>query len=155
MKIFIGYDHRGVEKAYKIMEFLLEIGYEVNTPFDNSSNDDDYPDISKVVCEKVRKTKGSKGILLCGTGIGMCMSANKEENIRAVLAQSEADAYFSRKHEDSNVLVLPAGYGDEKYKITQSLKLSTKIVETFLKTDFEAGRHLRRVKKLNEINKNV
>jgi len=151
MKIFIGFDHRGEKLAYKLMEELLEKGYEVNQPID-SEESDDYPDISRVVCAAVRKNKESKGILICGTGIGMCMSANKESSIRAVLAHNIADAYFARRHEDSNVLVLAAGYKDEKYEVKSIVK-AEEIVEAFLKTEFEGGRHERRVKKLNKIGK--
>jgi len=103
MKIFVGFDHRGTEKAYKLIEFLIDKGYDVNVPCDNQEGIVDYPDILKVVCEKVNKNKENRGILFCGTGIGMNMGANKINKIRAVLAQTEADAYFARRHEDSNI----------------------------------------------------
>ncbi len=150
-KIFIGYDHRGGKLAYKIMEELLNKGYEVNEPFENNSEADDYPDISRAVCEKVKKTKNSVGILICGTGIGMCMAANKEKGIRAVLTNSEADAYFSRRHENANVLVLAAGYSDGVYEVKSCSRRALRMVNMFLSTDFEGDRHIRRLKKLEEI----
>ena len=152
MKIFVGYDHRGTEKAYKLIEFLIDKGYDVNVPCDNQEGIVDYPDILKVVCEKVNKNKENRGILFCGTGIGMNMGANKINKIIAVLAQTEADAYFARRHEDSNILVFPAGYKDEKMEVKCPKNLD-KITEVFLTTDFEGGRHIKRVKKLNEIGK--
>lgn len=151
MRIFIGFDHRGEKLAYKLMEELLEKGYEVNQPVD-SEEADDYPDISSVVCASVKKNKGSKGILICGTGVGMCMAANKELAMRAVLAHNVADAYFARIHEDANILVLAAGYKDEKNEVKTPSK-PLEIVEAFLNTEFEGGRHERRVKKLNKIGK--
>ena len=152
MKIFIGFDHRGTEKAYKLIEFLIEKGYEVNVPCENKEEKVDYPDISQMVCSMVKKNKSNRGILFCGTGIGMVMASNKEEKIRSVLAQTEGDAYFSRRHEDANVLVFPAGYDDGKLSV-KSPKNINQITETFLKTEFEGGRHVERVKKLDNINK--
>ena len=150
MKVFIGYDHRGTNFAYKLIEWLEDKGYEINEPFDDGSPEDDYPDISKIVCEMVNKEKGSRGVLICGTGIGMCMAANKEKNIRAVFARNEIDAYFARKHEDANVLVLSAGYKDEDKEV-KSPKSYVKILEAFFNTPFDGGRHEKRVKKLNSI----
>lgn len=152
MKIFVGFDHRGKNKAYKLMEHLIECGYEVNIPFENQDGVLDYPDIAQIVCKNVKKNKENRGILFCGTGIGMLMAANKEDKIRAVLAQTEGDAYFARRHEDANVLVFPAGYQDEKLSVKMPKNVE-KITETFLTTSFEAGRHESRVKKLNNIGK--
>ena len=150
MKIFIGYDHRGREKAYKLMEFLVEKGYDVNMPFEDDGGKIDYPDVVVKVAEKVKKNKENRGILMCGTGIGVNMGANKRYKMRSVLAQTEADAYFARRHEDANVLTFPAGYKDEKYEV-KSPKNIEKITETFLETEFEAGRHVARVKKLDNL----
>ena len=146
MKIYIGYDHRGTKLAFKVMEYLVEMGHEVNEPFE-SEEADDYPDIASTVCEKVAKEKGSRGLLICGTGIGIAMSANRNAKIRAVLAQTEADAYFSRRHEDANVLVLAGGYTDNIMTI-KTPKNYEKIIDAFLTTNFEGGRHEIRVKKL-------
>lgn len=153
MKIFLGYDHRGVKLAYRLMEELLSGGHEVNEPFEQNTADDDYPDIAKAVCEKVVRTKGSCGILICGTGIGMCMAANKMDKIRAVLAHTEADAYFSRRHEDANVLVIAAGYDDGQKKVNTSAKAALEMTSAFLNTPFEGGRHVRRIKKMEALGK--
>lgn len=152
MKIYIGYDHRGREKAYLLSEMLIEKGYDVNMPYDDIGGTLDYPDVLKVVTKEVKKNKENRGILLCGTGIGMVMGANKIDKIRAVLAQTVGDAYFARRHEDANVLVFPAGYSDDKLSVKMP-KNSNKIALTFLETEFEAGRHVLRVKKLNNIGK--
>lgn len=150
MKIYIGYDHRSVKLAYKLMAELTESGHELNEPFENNSEADDYPDIAMAVCERVQKDKKSMGLLLCGTGIGMQIVANKNDGIRAVLAQTEADAYFSRRHENANVLVFAAGYDDGMYKV-HAVKNPEKIIETFINTEFEGDRHVRRIKKLKNI----
>ena len=153
MKIFVGYDHRGVKMAYKLIEKLVDDGHEVNEPFDANSENDDYPVIAKAVCEKVLGTKGSVGLLICGTGIGMAMAANRFNGIRAVLSQSEADAYFARRHEDANVLVLAAGYGDGVKEVTSCNRKAARMVNVFLSTDFEGGRHVKRVSLLDNVSK--
>ncbi len=150
MKIFIGYDHRCTKMAYSLMEELVSRGHEVNEPFDASAEDDDYPDISHAVCEQVKKTKDSFGVLLCGTGIGMYMAANRELGIRAAIAKDEADAYFARRHENANVLVMSAGYDDGVFKVKQT-KNPLALIERFISTPFEAGRHIRRVEKQEKI----
>ena len=151
MKIFVGYDHRGVKMAYKLIEKLVDDGYDVNEPYDKSSENDDYPVIAKAVCEKVLKTKDSVGILICGTGIGMAVAANRFDGVRAVLAQSEADAYFARRHEDANVLVFAAGYSDGIKEVTSCNRKAARMVDTFLNTGFESGRHIKRVELLDKI----
>ena len=150
MKFYIGYDHNGTKLAYEIMEFLVEEGHEVNEPYE-SQEGDDYPDIAKAVCEQLKEDKNARAILICGTGIGMCMAANRYKFVRAVLAQSEEDAYFSRRHEDSNVLVLAAGYTDGNKTVKVCRRKAIRIVSTFISSGFEGGRHLRRVQKLENI----
>lgn len=150
MKIYIGYDHRGREKAHKLVEFLVENGYDVNLPFEDDGGKIDYPDVVIKVAEMVNKNKNNRGILFCGTGIGVNMGANKRAKIRSVLAQTEADAYFARRHEDANVLTFPAGYKDEKFEVKSPRNIE-KITQTFLTTEFEAGRHIKRVKKLDSL----
>ena len=151
MRVYLGYDHRGEKLAYKLIEELVNLGLDVNLPYDNNSENDDYPDISVAVCAKVKKDKKSFGVLICGTGIGMCMAANREEGIRAVLAENEEKAYFARRHEDSDVLVLSAGYEDDKYKVKEH-KNVFEIIKVFIETEFEEGRHIKRIKKLDLIN---
>lgn len=154
MKVYIGYDHRGDKLALKVIEWLLENGYEVNEPFDGNEKDDDYPDISDAVCKSVKKDKGSKGVLICGTGIGVAMAANRMMGIRAVLAQTESDAYFARRHEDANVLALAGGYTDGVMEVKQCSRKVMRMLNTFLTTEYEGGRHDRRVKKLEQLGKN-
>ena len=139
--------------AYKLKEKLIEDGHDVNEPYDEGGENDDYPVIAKAVCEKVLKTKDSVGILLCGTGIGMAVAANRFEGVRAVLAQSEADAYFARRHEDANVLVLAAGYSDGIKEVASCNRKAARMVDTFLNTGYEAGRHIKRVALLDKIAK--
>ena len=136
--------------ALELNDALIEKGHEVNMPYEDDGGKLDYPDVILKVAEKVNKNKLNRGILLCGTGIGMVMGGNKRTKIRAVLAQTEADAYFARRHEDANVLVFPAGYKDEKFEV-KSPKNIEKITETFLNTEFEKGRHILRVKKLDSL----
>ncbi len=151
-KIYIGYDHNAVKLAEKVAEHLLSMGYEVNFPFDNNTADDDYPDIVKVVCAKVNKN--SKAILLCGTGIGVCMCANKVKGMRAVLAKGEEDAYYARRHENANVLAIGAGYSDGVMEVKLCSRKALRIVDTFLSTEYEGGRHDRRLKKMKAIEDN-
>ena len=150
MKIYIGYDHNGTDLAFRLMEYLVEAGHEVNEPFESEA-DDDYPDIADAVCSKLEKDKKARAILICGTGIGIAMAANRKKYVRAVLAKNDADAYFARKHENANVLVLAGGYSDGKKEVKSCGKKFNEIVEAFLTTEFEGGRHERRVKKLENI----
>ncbi len=106
MKIYIGCDHRGVEYQNKIKTYLEKKGYEVEKSTVQHNDKDDYPDFAFDVCEKVVKTPNSFGILLCGTGIGMSIAANKVKGIRAARCVSKSDAYYSKIHNDANVLCL-------------------------------------------------
>lgn len=152
MKIYIGYDHRSVKMAYELMTVLTEAGHQVNEPFEDNSPTDDYPEIAAIVCDKVAADKKSMGILLCGTGIGMAIMANKHDGIRAVLAHNAAEAYFARRHENANVLVFAAGYDDGKMKVNP-VKNYNEVVNTFLETEFEGDRHIRRLKKIGNFEK--
>ena len=152
MKIYIGYDHRGARLSASIMEYLVEKGYEVNEPFDYEDGPVDYPVVAKEVCNAVLKDKGSKAILICGTGIGMGLAPNRFNKIRSVLCHSPAEAYFARRHEDANILALAAGYSDGVYSIKTSEKKALEIVETFLQTEFEGDRHAKRVAFLDKLN---
>lgn len=150
MRIYIGYDHNGTKLAFSLMEYLVEEGHEVNEPFE-SQEGDDYPDIADAVCEQLKNDKDARAILICGTGIGIAMAANRKKYIRAVLAKNDADAYFARRHEDANVLVLAAGYSDGKKEVKSCGKNVANVVNVFLTTEFEGGRHSRRVNKLENI----
>ena len=139
MKIYIGCDHAGFE--YK--QQLLDI-FSMEDCGCFSLDSVDYPDISKLVCEKVNSDLGnnikSVGILICGTGIGMCMAANKIQNIRCALVYEPECAILTRQHNDANVLALGA-----RISSLAQIKL---IIDMFLKTEFEGGRHQKRIDKI-------
>lgn len=140
MKVAIGSDHRGYQTKERIKEMLSGKGHEVLDFGTNSPNGCDYPDLAYPTCKSITENRADVGILLCGSGIGMCISANKVRGIRAALAHDELTAEMSRRHNNANVLCLPADLlGDE---------LTRRIVEVWLRTPFEAGRHERRVRKI-------
>ena len=103
----------------------------------------DYPDYTKAGNQKVLENSNNVGIYICGTGIGMCIAANKNPKIRAALCSSTTFASLARKHNDANVLILPGRFISKQKAI--------RIVKVFLTTNFEGGRHARRVKKLKEL----
>ena len=139
MNIYIGCDHAGFE--YK--QQLLDI-FSMEDCGCFSVDSVDYPDIAKLVCEKVNNDLNnnikSVGILICGTGIGMCMVANKIQNIRCALVYEPECAILTRQHNDANVLALGA-----RISSLAQIKL---IIDMFLKTEFEGGRHQKRIDKL-------
>lgn len=140
MKIAIGNDHAGVEFKNKIMQELRSKGYEVVNVGTDTLDSVDYPDVAKEVSEKVINGEVNFGILICGTGIGISIAANKIKGIRAALCHNEYIAKQARLHNDANILALGARViGDE---------LGKAIVKTFLNTEFEGGRHARRVSKI-------
>ena len=142
MIIFIGSDHVGYLLKEKIKDFLSKEQYEVEDlgPFDLEP-EDDFPDYSKKVCYKILTTLDSKGILICGSGQGMAISANKFGGIRAALCWSQISAKQARKHLDSNVLCLGADFISEKKAF--------RIISTWLKTPFlNKERYIRRIKKI-------
>jgi len=141
--IAIGNDHGGFSLAQIIIAKLNENG----TPYRHfgaySADSCDYPDYAKPVCDAVVSGECDKGILICGTGIGMSMSANKVNGIRAALCSEEYSAEMTRRHNDANVLCLGARVtGDE---------LALSILRKFLETPFDGGRHARRVGKIMDL----
>lgn len=146
MTIYLASDHAGFKLKEKIREFLIKQKYQVEDLGNhNLSPNDDYPDYAEKVARAVQKSLNSnKGILLCGTGQGVCMTANKFKGIRAALGYSTAAAKQSRAHGDSNVLCLPGG----------SLKAdqAKKIITAWLKENFSGEkRHKRRLQKIKII----
>lgn len=140
MKLVIGNDHAGVDLKNTIKEHLRKQGYEVINVGTDTLDSVDYPDIARKVSEVVLDGKAQYGILICGTGIGISISANKVEGIRAALAHNEFTARLSRLHNDANIIALGARViGDE---------LAKACVDTFIATEFEGGRHARRVGKI-------
>lgn len=143
MKYFIGADHAGIEIKKFVKELFEKRGHEVEDLGPFTKHRVDYPDFAKKVCQEVLKDKHSKGILICGTGLGMSMAANKFDGIRAALCHNVFSAQMAREHNDANVLCLGervSGYGTIE-----------SIVEAWDKSAFEGGRHLQRVEKINKL----
>jgi ribose 5-phosphate isomerase B len=143
MKIALGADHAGVELKRKIKQVLEQEGAVVTDEGAFSSESVDYPDFARKVGVKVASKAADYGILICGTGIGMSIAANKIAGVRAAKADTEEEAHLSRQHNDANVLALGARILAEETAL--------KIVHTWLRTSFEGGRHQRRVDKVTEI----
>ena len=145
MKYFIGADHAGIDiKAY-VKELFEKRGHEVVDLGPNTKDRVDYPDFAAKVCEEVLKNEGSKGILICGSGIGMSMAANKFDGIRAALCHNEYSAKMAREHNDANVICLGervSGYG-----------MVEAIIDAWDQASFEGGRHEGRVEKINALSK--
>ena len=140
MKIAISADHGGFELKDSMVEYIKSLGNEVVDLGTNSADSVDYPDYAKKVCEEIQKGNSDLGILICGTGIGMSLAANKFEGIRAACVSDVYSAKMSRNHNNANVLCIGARViGDEVAKL---------IIKTFLENEFEAGRHQRRVDKI-------
>jgi ribose 5-phosphate isomerase B len=142
MRIAIGCDHRGIEFKKSVIEVLNKAGHEVKDFGTYTEDAVDYPDIAKEVGKAVASGDYDRGILICGTGIGMCIAANKVKGIRAALCHNEFCALRSRQHNNANILCM----GSEIVKDDMP-----DIVNTFLTTEFEGGRHQRRVDKMTEM----
>lgn len=143
MKIAIGSDHRGIEVKQKLIELLGGLGHNVLDEGTKSAESVDYPDIARRVAELVSRGEAERGILICGTGIGMAIAANKISGVRAAPCHDDLTAEMSRRHNDLNVLCLSADMLGER--------LIDRMVEIWLNTDFEGGRHARRVQKITEL----
>ncbi|MEL7499677.1 MAG: ribose 5-phosphate isomerase B [Planctomycetota bacterium] len=143
MKISIGSDHRGVQQRQALTEIIESLGHEVDDQGSFSDEPSDYPDIAEQVANTVSEGKTDRGILVCGTGIGMSMAANKIKGIRAALANDVESAKLSRQHNNANVLCLAGNdFSKENYKA---------VLTAWLTTDFEGGRHERRVNKIADL----
>ena len=145
MKIALGCDHGGVEHKNAILEHLEKRGFEVKDFGIYEVKSVDYPDIAKPVAISVRDKEYDLGILVCGTGIGMSLAANKVKGIRAAVCSDHFSAKYTRLHNDSNILCL----GGRVIGIGTALEL----VDLFVDTQFEGGRHQLRVDKIMEIEK--
>jgi ribose 5-phosphate isomerase B len=140
MKIALGADHAGYELKNRIKQYLQQKGIQVQDEGTQSPESVDYPDYARLVAHDVSEQRADWGILVCGSGIGMAMAANKVAGIRAVNASSEQEAQLSREHNNANVLTL----GARLLKEGEALA----IVERWLATPFAGGRHERRVEKM-------
>ena len=139
-KIFLSSDHGGFELKEKVKIFLINNNFAYEDLGCSSLEPVDYPDFAKLLSKKIKDKNNSKGILFCGTGIGISMAANRFPHIRAALCTSVEMASKSRKHNDANVLALGGRILEDN--------LALEIVKEFLHTDFEAGRHSLRVDKI-------
>ena len=141
MKILIGNDHAGYSLKLSIIK-NLEDKYEF---FDKGSYSDesvDYPDYASIIAKEIQSEKGDLGILICGTGNGVCMTANKFKGIRAVICWNEEIAKLAKQHNNANIICMPSRF----IKVEEAIK----IIESFILEKFEGGRHERRIKKINE-----
>lgn len=139
-RIPIGADHAGFELKEKLKAVLAELGYEVEDVGTHSTVSVDYPDFAHPVAREVETGKARRGVLLCGTGLGMAYAANRHPHVRAAVAWNTEVAAYARLHNDANVLVLPARCISEADGVD--------ILKTWLDTPFEGGRHVRRVEKI-------
>ena len=145
MKYFIGADHAGIDIKDYVKELFEERGHEVIDLGPFSKDRVDYPDYASKVCKKVLEEQGTMGILICGSGIGMSMAANKFDGIRAALCHNEYSARMARKHNDANVICLGERVSGEG--------MIEAIIKSWDKAEFEAGRHQGRVEKINALGK--
>jgi ribose 5-phosphate isomerase B len=140
MRIAVGSDHRGVDMRAKLVELLTKLGQEVVDVGSHGHEDVDYPDVALVVARKVGGGEVDRGILICGSGVGMCIAANKVPGVRAAPCYDDVTAEMSRRHNDLNVLCLSGDMLGER--------LVDRLVEIWLHTPFEGGRHARRIQKI-------
>jgi len=141
MKISIGNDHAGPEYKKAIVEMLKANGYEITNYGTDSADSVDYPDFAHPVALDVESKKADFGIIICGSGNGIAMSANKHQGIRAALCWMKEIAVLARQHNNANIISIPARY--------TSIPQAVEMVQTFLNTDFEGGRHQNRVDKIS------
>ncbi|MFY9815037.1 MAG: ribose 5-phosphate isomerase B [Dehalococcoidales bacterium] len=146
MKIAIGSDHRGLELKQKVIKLVSEAGNEYKDFGAYSEARVDYPNIAEAVGKAVASGQYDRGILICGTGIGMCIAANKVKGIRAGLAVNEFMAVRSRQHNNANILCL--GAENDESQLAQ-------MVKAFLTTEFEGGRHQTRVDEMTKMEKEL
>jgi len=140
MRIALGCDHRGFKLKQAVMEFLQQSGYSYHDFGCYSTESVDYPDFAQKVGNAVASGEFDRGILICSTGIGMCIAANKIKGIRAALCHDTFAAERARLHNDANILCLRG----ENIEVNEALE----IVKTYLSTTFEGGRHIPRLNKI-------
>lgn len=143
MKIAIGSDHGGFQLKEAIKTYLEEKGHEVNDFGAYSTESVDYPEIGEKVAISVKEAENERGIIICGTGLGISISANKIPGIRAALVSDTFTAKMSRAHNDANILALGGR--------VLGVDLTLEIVDVWLHTEFEGGRHERRVNKIKDL----
>lgn len=140
MRVAIGSDHRGVAMRGLVAALLNRLGQEVTDVGTSETGSVDYPDVAAAVAERVSRGEADRGILICGTGLGMSIVANKFPGVRAAPCHDDLTAEISRRHNDLNVLCLSGDFLGER--------LVERIIEIWLNTEFEGGRHARRLAKI-------
>jgi ribose 5-phosphate isomerase B len=140
MRIAIGADHAGFLLKEKLRQRLVEEGHEMVDYGATSDASCDYPDFAQPVARDVAQGRSDRGILVCSTGIGMAIAANKVDGVRAAPVRDEDEVHLTREHNDANILTLGARYVDEQRAL--------QLVHVFLDTEFAGGRHARRVAKI-------
>ena len=147
MRIAIGTDHRGYSLRSNVIDLVERLGHEVEDVGSFSGEAVDYPDIASLVSLKVSRGEVDRGILVCGTGLGMCIAANKFRGVRAAPCHDDLTTELSRRHNDTNVLCLSADL--------LGGRLIDRMVELWLSTPFEGGRHARRIEKIDNLERTV
>ncbi len=142
-KLVIANDHRGVALKNEIVQYLKSKGYQVEDLGTNSDQSVDYPDLAQKAAEAVSNGKAQRGIVICHSGIGVSIVANKVKGVRAALCHSEEQAELAMRHTNANILALPAGF--------ISADLAKKITAKWLGAKFEGGRHEGRIQKIKSI----
>ena len=143
MKVSIGSDHRGLVQRRFIADTIEALGHQVDDQGSHTEEPSDYPDIAELVAKQVASGATDRGVLVCGTGIGMSIAANKIDGIRAALCCDVPQAKLSRQHNDANVLCLAGNDFDQPH--------AKAVLTAWLATDFEGGRHARRVEKMQQL----
>lgn len=137
----IGSDHAGFELKQNVVSFLNKKGFDVKDFGCYSTDSIDYPDFAHPVAEMIENNPGMKGVLICGSGNGINMTANKHQGIRSALCWNKEIAALARLHNDANIIALPARFISEKEAL--------EMIDIFLNTSFEGGRHLNRINKIS------
>ncbi len=145
-KIILGGDHAGFALKEKVRQYLLSKGYEVEDAGPTGPEPADYPDYAEKAARRVAAKQADFGVLMCGTGLGVAITANKVRGIRAATCNDTLSAHFARAHNDANVLAMGGRLIDAA--------TAQKVLDTWLSTPFEGGRHQRRVEKIAAIEKN-
>ena len=143
MKLSMAADHRGYQTKERMKVFVAELGHETMDCGTDSTKPCDYPDCAYPAAKAVADGKAERGILFCGTGIGMCLAANKVHGVRTALCHDEVTVDMARRHNDANMLCLPSDSLGEKQMM--------QIIRIFLEVPFDGGRHQRRLDKLAQI----
>ncbi|WP_309614236.1 ribose 5-phosphate isomerase B [Flavobacterium sp.] len=140
MKISIGNDHAGPDYKKAIVDFLEQKGYEISNHGTDTFDSVDYPDFGHPVASDVETGKADFGVVICGSGNGINMTVNKHQGIRSALCWTKEIAALARQHNDANIISIPARF--------TSIQQAVEMVDTFLTTNFEGGRHANRVNKI-------